>query len=226
MPPSFSRLIPEGRDPCTQEIMESLIFELSWRAGTPKQPKEIVFAGLGEPMLRWETVKEVVTELREHHPDLLLLPSPPSPVGHSTLDSTSLSIPIRLVTNGLGPPAMMAAEDTIKTKTGRNSSNRDYSTLLLPPEVLAEDIHDLFDSVSVAINTADPKQYEKLMQPTLTGLVSKDAHGRVCAIIASCAARGLATECTVVSREDVDLEAVQELASRFGASFRGRPYFA
>ncbi|CAN0024424.1 unnamed protein product [Ectocarpus sp. 12 AP-2014] len=66
------------------------------------------------------------------------------------------------------------------------------------------------------------------MKPSLDGLVEEGAgpgaHGYVCDLVKECASRGVATECTVVDRNGVDLRRARELAEAMGASCRVRPY--
>lgn len=62
------------------------------------------------------------------------------------------------------------------------------------------------------------------MEPSVEGLPAQGAHALVCELIQECASRGMRTECTVVEREDVDVELAKSLASRLGASVRVRPY--
>ncbi|CAN0226769.1 unnamed protein product, partial [Discosporangium mesarthrocarpum] len=187
MPQSFAPL-PEGREPSAQEVLDELTNELMQRSTRCEleahQPTEIVFAGLGEPLLRWGVVKEVVAKLRKSHQHLLLLPPHPPPPRHSSPRVGSAGIPektmipIRLVTNGLGPLSQATAVTTIESEGSRTRDRHDYandngdqdqgdaaggrSVFLLTPEALAKEIHHLFDSVSVALNTADPEQYEEV----------------------------------------------------------------
>lgn len=64
----------------------------------------------------------------------------------------------------------------------------------------------------------------QLMKPSVEGVRPGSAHGVVCSLVRECAVRGLHVECTVVSRDDVDVTSAQQLAAKLGASCRVRPY--
>eukprot|EP00903_Cladosiphon_okamuranus_P006408 g6272.t1 len=260
---------------------------------------EVVFAGVGEPLLRWSVVKEVVRSLKTRHAHLLRPREPPTANPSaavapgqaeltngqttSTAPLPCAAMPVRLVTNGFWPaasgqflsscsccptirasasgstgtPAAAAAAAAEKSpqrgSTGGDASSmrgegdgdsaaraeRRQSQCSGPsrgrkpiPEAdvsaasVASEITELFDSVSVALNTADPLQYDELMKPLAHGVPrTQPAHSLVCDLVTECVAQGLPTECTVVDRNGVDVARAQELATALGASCRVRPYF-
>ncbi|CAN0045363.1 unnamed protein product [Ectocarpus sp. 4 AP-2014] len=129
---------------------------------------------------------------------------------------------------GGGDFKVRVASDTSGDIADRSGS-AEPGTLACPSAAsVARQIAEVFDSVSVALNTADPAQYQELMKPSLDGLVEEGAgpgaHGYVCDLVKECASRGVATECTVVDRHGVDLRRARELAEAMGASCRVRPY--
>ena len=77
--------------------------------------------------------------------------------------------------------------------------------------------------VSVALMTADPKQYQELMDP----LDIANGHDRVCQFIAEAVQAGLEVETTGVDRKEVDKTATEALAKKLQVSsdFRWRPHF-
>jgi hypothetical protein len=120
-----------------------------------------------------------------------------------------MNFPIRVVTNGLihTVPSMTMMKDqrivTMMKDTG-------------------------VSGVSVALMTADPKQYSQLMLPCLlTTTTSDDPHGVVCDFIREALDAGLDVECTGVNRPEVDQQLAEELAQKLGVTerFRWRPYF-
>lgn len=80
------------------------------------------------------------------------------------------------------------------------------------------------DSVSVSLNTADPRQWEELHRPgpALGGLGFPSA----CDFVARCVEAGLDTRVTAIALPGVDLGRVGELARNLGASFAVRPLLA
>lgn len=77
--------------------------------------------------------------------------------------------------------------------------------------------------VSVALMTADPTQYQELMDP----LDIANGHDRVCQFIAEAVHAGLEVETTGVDRKEVNKTATEALAKKLQVSldFRWRPYF-
>ena len=76
--------------------------------------------------------------------------------------------------------------------------------------------------VSVALMTAEPKQYDDLMQP-----IPDNAHARVCRFIKEVIQADLHLEITAVDRHDVDKEKLENLSRFLGVAspIRWRPYF-
>mmetsp|Transcript_23774 Transcript_23774/g.56780 ORF Transcript_23774/g.56780 Transcript_23774/m.56780 type:complete len:220 (-) Transcript_23774:76-735(-) len=76
--------------------------------------------------------------------------------------------------------------------------------------------------VTVALNSAFPPQYQEIMLPECgtPGL----GLGHASEFVRTCIRAGIEVECTAVERPDVDVEAVQMLATALGASFRSRTY--
>lgn len=96
------------------------------------------------------------------------------------------------------------------------------------------EVADLFHGVTVALNTADPVQYQTLMMPDLMMRsanayafdTARGAHELVVGFIKQCKDKGIkAVEVTAISRPDVDVARVQGLANDLGAQFRLRPYY-
>lgn len=187
--------LPDDYEPNAMEVITHLEGALSAsHASLGRVWQEVVFAGWGEPTLRWETVCDVAEEIRRKHKNVKL----------------------RLSTNGLGTVA-----------AGR---------------CIAQEAAELFHGVTVALNTANPGQYEHIMRPDLqvrgevapsrvlggVGFAhtpSTHAHGLVTEFVQDCVRSGAKTEVTAVARPDVDMAAVKQLARELGADFRSRAYF-
>uniref|UniRef100_A0A7S4CR33 Radical SAM core domain-containing protein n=1 Tax=Eutreptiella gymnastica TaxID=73025 RepID=A0A7S4CR33_9EUGL len=86
---------------------------------------------------------------------------------------------------------------------------------------IVPELQGSIDAVSVALNTADPRQYHELMTPECSGREALDA---VAQFVQRCVAAGLKVECTAVERPGVDLDAVRALAESLKASFRSRTF--
>jgi len=113
------------------------------------------------------------------------------------------STPIRLTTNGLIPFELL------------NQEKKNAAELFQSHGV---------SHVSVALMSADPLQYDSLMQPLVM-----DAHSRVCKFIEQAVdANGLQVEVTAVDRLEVDKARLESLARSLSVSnpIRWRPYFA
>ena len=78
------------------------------------------------------------------------------------------------------------------------------------------------DSVSVSLNTADPRQWVEMHNPLEP--FAKDGFESVKQFIRECAAVIGDTAVTAVQREGVDLDACRRLAESLGACWRERPY--
>jgi len=142
----------------------------------------VVFAGEGEPTLRWNDLLSLTEQLSCSLPN---------------------STPIRLTTNGLVP-----------TIDGGNNNKNNAAQLLRSHGI---------SHVSVALMTADPLQYDDLMQPLV-----KNAHSQVCQFIEQAVdTSDLEVEVTAVDRFEVDKEQLESLAESLRVpSVRWRPYFA
>lgn len=77
-------------------------------------------------------------------------------------------------------------------------------------------------SISVALMTADPEQYDDLMAPAETG-----GHDKVCSLIKRAVNCGLEVETTAVDRPEIDKHQVEMLSQGLKVSgpVRWRPYF-
>ncbi|MBI5202660.1 MAG: radical SAM protein [Elusimicrobia bacterium] len=87
---------------------------------------------------------------------------------------------------------------------------------------ISKDLARGLDAVSVSINTADPKQWEDIVQPMpefkATGFEA------VKRFIRECAAAIPDTTVTAVEQPGVDIDACRVLAESLGARWRERPY--
>ncbi|KAL3944151.1 MAG: hypothetical protein SGBAC_001760 [Bacillariaceae sp.] len=166
----------------------------------------VVIAGEGEPTLRLH--------------DLLSLTEKLSSSSWFSKESSS-STPIRLTTNGLVPSSLQSS------LLFKNDKDKNVPQLLQSHGV---------SHVSVALMSADPLQYEALMQPRTLMLVNEEnnhddttAHSRVCQFIEQAAdTKGLEVEVTAVDRPEVDKEQLESLVKSLSVSnpVRWRPYFA
>ena len=99
---------------------------------------------------------------------------------------------------------------------------RVHTNGLHPPSVVAALADAAVDRVTVALATADPRQYEALMRPH----PNAGGHADVCGFVAECVEAGVPVECVVVEAPGVDVAAARKLAIALGAvEFRTREYF-
>ena len=100
---------------------------------------------------------------------------------------------------------------------------RVHSNGLHEPNVAKTLANAKVDRVTVALATADPKQFEALTRPA----AGSGAHlGTVCGFISALAEEGVDVEAVTVAAPDVDVAAARRLAESLGASsFRTREYF-
>lgn len=102
-------------------------------------------------------------------------------------------VPFRVSTNGLFPAAAAAALAELNVA-----------------------------KVTVALASADPKQYDELMRPS----PGSGGHAAVCGFVVNLVEAGVEVECTAVKRPGVDVTAARQLAEALGAvEFRARDYF-
>lgn len=136
----------------------------------------VAFAGAGEPLLALHSLEKV---------------------------AASVSLPMRLISNGLVEKDRAASTATRLVTAGLGSA-------------------------SIALASADAEQYDELMRPEplrLSPVYSlRLGHAEVCNFVECCVAAGLEVECTAVARDGVDLDAAARLATALGASFRSRSW--
>jgi hypothetical protein len=172
--------LPQGFEPTAAETVAATLVAcgtLDAAAGGTSTPREIVYAGLGEPLMRLRPLCEVVATLA----------AASDRVGGQ-----------RLNTNGLlgGDATTTAAE-------------------------AAQMLSDAgLDSACVQIQSGDATQHNELMGPN-AGLSLADAAEFASQLLRA----GVAVECSVIARPEVDVELAQALALGLGATFKARPYF-
>jgi pyruvate-formate lyase-activating enzyme len=77
------------------------------------------------------------------------------------------------------------------------------------------------ESASIALMSANPAEYEKIMSPS-----PKFSHADVCNFIVALSEAGIVTECTAVKIPGVNMRDVEQLGRALGAvNFRQREYF-
>lgn len=86
---------------------------------------------------------------------------------------------------------------------------------------IASELREFLDGVSVSLNTADPRQWERLHAPSRE--FSRGGFAAVLQFARDCVAEGLSTTITAVRIPGVRLDAVRRLARSLGAGFRIRP---
>jgi hypothetical protein len=219
LPPSLERVpcFVDDNHPMLSRIISEVQQELS--SASSSSYESIVFAGEGEPTLRFPLLMNVARQVATY------------------------GLPMRLVTNGL-----------LVHKHG-DSDKSDNGPMDVMTAKSCEQLSSCgISSVSVAMMTADPLQYNTIMQPLLGPLPSRDtetttsttktscggstsssaqdssaktAHDRVCQFIQSAVQVGLQVETTGVDRPDVDKEQAEALSLSLGVTtpFRWRPYF-
>ena len=146
-----------------------------------------------------------------------------------------------VVFGGAGEPLLRldALRETVdEVRTRRHGVPFRVSTNGLFPASTAAALAELDVAVTVALQTADPAQYDALMRPApdvAEGSVPPPwsdgnvgaRHAAVCAFVVSCVEAGVRVECTAVAAPGVDLTATRRLAEALGAvAFRTREYFA
>ncbi len=138
--------------------------------GDPKNYKEIVFCGYGEPTLRWDVVKKIARYVKD--------------MGGKT----------RLITNGHGS--------------------------FLNKRDITPELSGIIDSVSISMNSGDPRRYSELMG------VETRFFNEMVAFAKSAKSYVPKVVMTVVSVDEIDVEKARKVAvERIGAEFRERPYF-
>lgn len=190
----------------------SLIEEISKKLQTNSDINSLVIAGEGEPTLRLSSLLRLAQSLSSMNND--------DDDGYDGGDDTTTSImnrheqrprlPLRVVTNGLGSAVPGNPTDTAFRLRRAGVTH-----------------------VSVALMTADPSQYDVLMDiknddDILVVSPCATAHESVCHFITDALKCGLGVEVTGVESPDVDKEAMEKLATeQLGVKekVRWRPFF-
>ena len=91
-----------------------------------------------------------------------------------------------------------------------------------PEDVVPQLVNCGITSISVALMTADPEQYNELMAPAET-----NGHEKVCSLIKQAVSSGLEVETTAVDRPEVDKHQVEMLSQSLHVPgpVRWRPFF-
>ncbi len=82
------------------------------------------------------------------------------------------------------------------------------------------EVVQLFDAVSVSINTADPEKYRKINRPDF----GAEAYPAMLDFIRGCREKGLEVTATIVGFPGAETEAAEDLAKSLGVKFRVRKY--
>ena len=164
--------------------------------------ESIVFGGEGESTLRLAALASLAAKLAKNNPQS--------------------SLPLRLTTNGV-------MSQSVTTKTAGSDSQMDNKDDNNIPKLLRT---SGITSVSVALMTHDPLQYDSIMLPNLIlssndGKDKNTAHKMVCQFIKNAVQAGLQVETTGVARPDVNQQKTEDLAKLLGVEkpFRWRTYF-
>ena len=80
--------------------------------------------------------------------------------------------------------------------------------------------------MTVGLNTADPVQYDEIMQLAATKYPPLAGHQAAVDFVSAALSKGLGAEVTAVQRPGVDVQAVERLAKEIGAGFRARTWHA
>jgi hypothetical protein len=174
--------LPQGFEPTAAETVAATLVAcdtLDAAAGGTSTPREIVYAGLGEPLMRLRPLCEVVATLA----------AASDRVGGQ-----------RLNTNGL----LGGGDDATTTAAEAAQMLADAG----------------LDSACVQIQSSDATQHNELMGPN-AGLSLADAAEFASQLLRA----GVAVECSVIARPEVDVDLAQALALGLGATFKARPYF-
>jgi hypothetical protein len=96
--------------------------------------------------------------------------------------------------------------------------------------ILQQCIENGISQISVALLTADPDQYEEIMQPLLPSSATMRARDTVCQFIqeaTSIGRDGLDVEVTAIDRDDINKKQLEVLVESLGVTekIRWRPYF-
>ena len=169
--------LPQGYEPSAAEAAKAALAAIDTTNADcdSSTPREVVYAGLGEPLLRLETLCDVVQLLSKSH----------------QVDAQ------RLNTNGLLPGGAGAAEQAAQMLAAAG-----------------------LNSACVQIQSGEAGQHSELMDPS-SGLGLADALEFAKQLLRA----GVAVECSVVARPEVNLELAEVLALDIGATFKARPYY-
>jgi len=161
----------------------------------------VVFAGMGEPLLRLDTLLETVAIVGEKQN----------------------AIPFRVNTSGVLVQSSFG-------KLGFSSSTEVVERLASSGQVAIGDCDSrretLIQTFSVLLPCGNHKQFNELvqLQEDAQGL-PPNAFGEVCGFISALVEAGVNVECTAVDRPGVNIEATRRLAFALGArEFRVRSY--
>jgi pyruvate-formate lyase-activating enzyme len=207
----------------------------------------VTFAGLGEPLLRMETIVETIATVRERRFVASL---------RSSRRSRALAAHRRLLFCASASVLfLLSALTTYHMRDRRIASTirarrhgvpfRVMTSGLFSPDVAAALAEAGMNTATVDLVAQDPSAYAAVMRrhrhsppnPTSNGgiggvtssanmTLQEDGHGVVCAFIATLAERGVEVECTVVNEPGVETAAARALAFDLGAvRFRAREYF-
>ena len=110
---------------------------------------------------------------------------------------------------------------SVKEKGGRVRLNTDGHGNVINHRDIVPELVGLIDSVSISLNSIDPKQYGELMR-----VDGERHHAAMVEFARTCVRQLPETVMTVVGMRDIDIPAAREFVEKnIGAKFRVRPYF-
>jgi molybdenum cofactor biosynthesis enzyme MoaA len=133
--------------------------------------------------------------------------------------------PESLVFGGEGEPTLRLSDLLSLARTYSHLNVRVTTNGLVPSTYAVQMKDSGVQTVSVALMTADPMQYNQLMKPADAFL---QAHDIVCEFIQQAVHSDLQVQVTGVDRSDVDKEATEKLVMSLGVhdAVRWRPFFS
>ena len=110
---------------------------------------------------------------------------------------------------------------SVKDKGGRVRLNTDGHGNIINHRDIVPELVGLIDSVSISLNSTDPKQYGELMR-----VDGERHHAAMVEFARACVGQLPETVMTVVGMRDIDIPAARGFVEKhIGAKFRVRPYF-
>ena len=193
--------LPEGFEPTADDVVAAVQARLS--SGGDGGPSSVVFAGLGEPLLRLGVLLDAAHRLDAAHSGTLAIR-----VSSNGLVERERSVEVARALHAAGVRAA-----TIAIASADEAQHR---ALLDPRAAAARSLADSDDEAPPAPGACAP--------PSCSAAATAPGLGEACAFVRALVVAGVQVECTAVAQPAVDLAAAAALAQSLGASFRERSW--